>query len=45
MPADICGSRMTIGWIEEWVNNGRVREGLHFEGDEVSNGKINHESL
>lgn len=24
-------SSMTIGWIEEWVNDGTVRDGLDFE--------------
>ena len=24
--------RVTIGWIEEWVNNGNVRDGLRFDG-------------
>jgi hypothetical protein len=22
---------MTIGWIEEWVNNGETRKGLEFD--------------
>ena len=26
--------RMTIGWIEEWVNNGEVRDGLEFKSSD-----------
>lgn len=28
--ADTSRSQMTIGWIEEWVNNGEVCDGLEF---------------
>ncbi|TVY20482.1 Monooxygenase mdpK [Lachnellula arida] len=29
--ADTQNSMMTIGWIEEWVNNGETRKGLEFD--------------
>ncbi|XHG01034.1 hypothetical protein AWENTII_004439 [Aspergillus wentii] len=28
--ADTKNSQMTIGWIEEWINNGEIRDGLEF---------------
>jgi len=28
--ADTKRTKMTIGWIEEWINNGEVRDGLEF---------------
>ncbi|RAH41254.1 EthD domain-containing protein [Aspergillus brunneoviolaceus CBS 621.78] len=31
--ADTRRSQMTIGWIEEWINDGTVREGLEFPSD------------
>ncbi|KAE8384090.1 EthD domain-containing protein [Aspergillus alliaceus] len=31
--ADTERSQMTIGWIEEWINDGAVREGLEFPSD------------
>ncbi|KAF2118824.1 EthD domain-containing protein [Lophiotrema nucula] len=34
--ADIKRSEMTVGWIEEWVNNGEVRDGLAFDSNRVS---------
>jgi hypothetical protein len=24
---------MTVGWIEEWINDGAVRDGLEFPSD------------
>lgn len=39
-PADTRRLRMTIGWIEEWVNDGRVRDGLRFDSDEISNATV-----
>ncbi|KAK3618987.1 hypothetical protein LTR56_013057 [Elasticomyces elasticus] len=34
--ADTERSRMTIGWIEEWVNDGKVREDLHAPWDSMT---------
>ncbi|KAF2232868.1 hypothetical protein EV356DRAFT_577960 [Viridothelium virens] len=31
--ADTRRSQMTIGWIEEWVNDGEVRNGLEFSSN------------
>lgn len=29
----LIACRMTIGWIEEWVNDGEVRDGLEFSSN------------
>ena len=29
----LIARRMTIGWIEEWVNDGEVRNGLEFSSN------------
>ncbi|KAK5732608.1 hypothetical protein LTR17_010423 [Elasticomyces elasticus] len=34
--ADTERSRMTIGWIEEWVNDGKIREDLHAPWDSMT---------
>ncbi|KAJ5245032.1 EthD domain-containing protein [Penicillium chrysogenum] len=31
--ADTTRSQMTVGWIEEWINDGAVRDGLEFPSD------------